>query len=463
MSHSDSPTAAESSQIRQLDDLESLDKLCQAQARVLLSIVHRLIPACGKFTPIYEEVASSLAATGADIIYAQIDCGGVLGLGERFGYRSFPSLYLCQGPHNFKKYYGPLRKDDILGFLARQDMPTITHIDSTAVLAGLRKAHNVVVVAYTSPEDRHTREIFAAAAESLHDDFVFCIFDDGVDVAPREENNTIPSVVVYKNSAERKSVLINPLDSTAIQDFVNDSARPLIMELLPELHQNLLQEMHVSTEWLPMARKYQGLIQLLLAKVDVFPDLADKMHVKQDQWPAFAIRHPSQNYAYPLSDRQDPQSSLGPGEVGSFIETFLAGQLRPTIKSQPIPVAQEGPVVEVVGLSYDDVVLDPKKDLLVEFYTPWCGPCKALLPRYQKLAFLYTSDEKSRDLVTIAKLEYEGNDVPDTDIRGFPWFKLYPAGKKESPVTYKGEFQVAGWAEFIAKEGTHGVHLTISH
>lgn len=193
--------------------------------------------------------------------------------------------------------------------------------------------------------------------------------------------------------------------------------------------------------------------------VDDFPDLAEKMHLDSTQLPAFAIHEPSRNHKYPLNHRDDPQDRLRSEEVEVFVESFLTSKLKPSVKSQPIPSVQAGPVVEVVGLNYDDVVLDPNKDILVEFYTPWCAPCKALLPEYEQLASLYASDDKARDLVTITKLDYEANDVPDSDIRGFPWFKLYPAGRKESPVTYAGEYRVAAWARFISEKGAHGVDL----
>lgn len=371
-------------------------------------------------------------------------------------------------------------------------MPAITNIESSASLHELRRTHYTVVVSYLDPEDRAARERFAASAEHMKDDFVFCISND--QSAAAQEKASMPSVVVYKNVAEERSVLRNPHSAEAITDFVKAAAQPLIMELLPELHEKMLQvcfltifpcnpsfqdadiskqslplgyifvsspsqQQQASLDFLSIARKYRGRVQMHSVDVNDFPDLAEMMHLESSQWPAFAIHELSRNHKYPLKHCDDSQSGLGFEEVDLFVESFLAGKLKPTIKSQPVPSVQAGPVVEVVGLSYDNVVLDPNKDVLIEFYTQWCVPCKTLLPAYEQLASLYASDDKARDLVTIAKLDYEANDVPDRDIRGFPWFKLYPGGRKESPVTYAGERLVAAWARFIAEKGAHGVDL----
>lgn len=40
----------------------------------------------------------------------------------------------------------------------------------------------------------------------------------------------------------------------------------------------------------------------------------------------------------------------------------------------------------VVAKTFDEIVNDPTKDVLIEFYAPWCGHCKALAPKYDELA-----------------------------------------------------------------------------
>ena len=40
----------------------------------------------------------------------------------------------------------------------------------------------------------------------------------------------------------------------------------------------------------------------------------------------------------------------------------------------------------VVGTTFDKIVKDPTRDVLIEFYAPWCGHCKQLEPKYEQLA-----------------------------------------------------------------------------
>lgn len=45
----------------------------------------------------------------------------------------------------------------------------------------------------------------------------------------------------------------------------------------------------------------------------------------------------------------------------------------------------------MVAQNFDSIVNDNSKDVLIEFYAPWCGHCKNLEPKYKELG------EKVRD------------------------------------------------------------------
>jgi protein disulfide-isomerase A1 len=206
----------------------------------------------------------------------------------------------------------------------------------------------------------------------------------------------------------------------------------------------------------PLAKKYKDRILFGTVDVKIFDSLADDLHLEPDKWPAFAIREPVKGQRFPLNHCQQLSEQV----LDTFVKDFIDGKLKPTIKSEPIPGTQEGPVIVIVGHTYDDLIINNDKDVLVDYYTQSCVPCKAMAPIYEKLANLYASNSTSSDRVTIAKIDAEANDVPG-DIRGFPTFKLFPAGSKESPVLYDGPWTVEDFANFVRDNGKHKIDVLL--
>ncbi|GFY90519.1 thioredoxin family protein [Actinidia rufa] len=102
----------------------------------------------------------------------------------------------------------------------------------------------------------------------------------------------------------------------------------------------------------------------------------------------------------------------------------------------------------VVVLTPDnfELVLDKTKDVLVEFYAPWCGHCKSLAPTYEKVASAF----KLEDDVIIASVDAaKHKDLGEKyGVSGFPTLKFFPKGNKAGE-DYNGGRDLDDFVTFI--------------
>ena len=119
--------------------------------------------------------------------------------------------------------------------------------------------------------------------------------------------------------------------------------------------------------------------------------------------------------------------------------------MRPVLRSQRKPKGK-GLVKVVVGSTFDEVVYDQTKDVLIEFYAPWCGHCKNLEPKYKELAKRF----KKYENLVIAKFDATANDAPpEFEFKGFPTIFFVPAGEIQNILTYEGGRNVEDFSSFL--------------
>lgn len=130
----------------------------------------------------------------------------------------------------------------IISYLERfSRFPGITRVDA-ATVEGFGSSSEVVVIAYISSEDAASTARFEALAKTLHPEVVFGMIDDA-DLA-RAENVTAPMVVVHNNSTDERCVLPLTADGEDMKASIRRAALPLVVELYPEIHDDLLDVSH---------------------------------------------------------------------------------------------------------------------------------------------------------------------------------------------------------------------------
>lgn len=146
------------------------------------------------------------------------------------------------------------------------------------------------------------------------------------------------------------------------------------------------------------------------------------------------------------------------------IKWFSKGSLEPkdytggrTVESLVEFVNQEAgthvkisaPVSDVVVLTpenFDSIALDESKDVLVEFYAPWCGHCKSLAPVYDQVATAFKGEKE----VVIAKVDADSHKGlgEKYGVSGYPTLKFFPKGNKAGE-DYDGGRDLDDFVAFI--------------
>jgi protein disulfide-isomerase A1 len=350
--------------------------------------------------------------------------------------------------------------------MIKQSLPAVSILAKES-LDEFKTADKVVVVAFLDSADKSSNETFTAIAEKGRNDFLFGAVHDAA--VAEAEGVTVPGVVVYKKFDEGKDVFDGGFTTAEIESFVKAAAIPLVGEVGPDTYQGYMaagiplayifsetaeERAELGEELKPLAQEYKGVINFATIDAKSFGAHAGNLNLDAGVFPAFAIQETVKNQKFPF----DQEKKITLKSISAFVKSFVDGEIEPSIKSEPIPETQDSPVIVVVAHSYKDIVFDDEKDVLLEFYAPWCGHCKSLAPKYEELASLYANNADFANKVVIAKVDATANDVPD-EIAGFPTIKLFPAGAKDAPITYSGSRTVEDLAAFIAENGKYKAKL----
>jgi len=82
-------------------------------------------------------------------------------------------------------------------------------------------------------------------------------------------------------------------------------------------------------------------------------------------------------------------------------------------------------VLHVTDGSFEEKILKAGKPALVDFWAPWCGPCKALGPAVEEVAAAY------QGRVIVSKLNIDDNPLTagKYGVRSIPTLLLFKEGK----------------------------------
>ena len=464
-----------------------------ASFRIPPSLDNSYAPWCGHckaLAPEYEKAATALASHKPRVSLVKVDATVEEDLAEKYGVRGFPSLkWFRDGEPS--DYTGGRTEKKIVEWVKRKTgAPSVSLGESRDLVEEFVEGHEVAVVAFLGDEHGEERKLFDLAAyhSQGEDDksIPFAVAPAklagafGVDA---EGNNppAAPTVLLFKKFDEGKARYAGrggdprrDWDVESIRSFVKSHSLPLVIsfteEMAPQVfsgdrHTHFLafceadDEPEIVETLSQAAKAYRGdMLFVTIGKENA--RIRDFFSVTKDDYPTARIivmnSETLRKYRFPAA-KKDIDSPTAPSlsnlaDVSSFIQSFKAGELSPDLRSEDPPEPNDGPVTVVVGKTFDDIVLNPEQDVLVEFYAPWCGHCKRLAPVWEELGVTM----KDIPSVKIAKMDATANEHELVDISGFPTIILWPAKVGgataiggNAGIEYDGPREMTGFVEFL--------------
>eukprot|EP01120_Amphizonella_sp_Union-15-10_P013097 TRINITY_DN6028_c0_g2_i1.p1 TRINITY_DN6028_c0_g2~~TRINITY_DN6028_c0_g2_i1.p1 ORF type:complete len:485 (-),score=112.50 TRINITY_DN6028_c0_g2_i1:28-1482(-) len=410
---------------------------------------------CKRLEPEYESAATALK--DEKVVLAKVDATVEGELASQHGIQGYPTLkWFINGEE--AAYTGPRDARGIENWILKRIGPPARTIDSEEALTTFNEKPGFKVLAVVEEGSVDAKNFLSASLFPDVDEFEFYIIYDSALVPSVQPQVTKNAFILY--SADKAAIASTDLTSNqTIVDFINQNGYPLVNEFgqavftraqktkKPIVVGFIMPDEHLESN--------TGIIRQLAVQFSnkaVFVIASSEQDLKYAaNWGASGTVYPTMVFVdlrlpspKPIAFYEDVVLSVESG--AEFIEGSLAGTVAGFIKSEPVPESNDGPVKVVVGKSFNDIVYDAEKDVLVEFYAPWCGHCQKLVPIYEQLGAKF----KSFPNVVISKIDATANSFPrELNIRGFPTLLFFKSNDKKNPIHYEGERTLDDLTQFI--------------
>ncbi|KAJ4700700.1 Protein disulfide-isomerase [Melia azedarach] len=418
---------------------------------------------CKQLAPEYEKAASILSSHDPPVVLAKVDANEEANkdLATEYEIRGFPTVKIFRnGGKNIQDYKGPREADGIVDYLKKQSGPASTEIKSAEDAASFIDEKKVVIVGVFPKFSGEEYDNYTALAEKLRSDYDFG-HTQNAKLLPRGESSVTGPVVRLFKPFDELFVDFKDFNVDALEKFVEESSipvvtvfnndasnHPFVVKFFSNNNAKAMLFMNfgstqesIQSKYREVAEQYKSEgISFLMGDLEASQGAFQFFGLKDSQVPLIIIQ---------TSDGQKYlKSNVEADQIAPWFKEYNEGKVPAFRKSEPIPEVNNEPVKVVVADSIQDVVFNSGKNVMIEFYAPWCGHCKKLAPILEEVAVSYQSNPD----VVIAKFDATANDLPaggDFDVQGYPTLYFRSASGKIVP--YDGNRTKEDIIEFIEK------------
>ncbi|EEA05799.1 disulfide isomerase protein, putative [Cryptosporidium muris RN66] len=411
-------------------------------------------PWCGHCTALEPEFKATCAEMATSI--PKVRCGSVdatenMELAQQFGVSGYPTIKLFNGTENIQNFSGARSKENFLRWISKLTGPAIQIVDSMSEATEIASSSSSAFIGHLSSKDSTTFTNFEVVAASHREhSYPFIVVlgssEEQLHILHKDEETVvIPMPKTLEKLESKISVMNVPLFAAISADnYSLYMSRPGFTAWFCGTTEDFNKYASVIRK---VASHFREEYAFVFLDTDQFGSHATQ-HLLIEEFPGLVVQSvavPAIRYLYGglKFDSEEP--------LMEFMNSVASGKHEMSIKSEPVPSEQTGPVTVVVGHTFEEIVFQKDKDVLIEIYAQWCGHCKNLEPIYNQLA----EEMKDNENIVIAKINGPANDIPFEGFspRAFPTILFVRAGTRTA-IPYDGKRTVEAFKEFITEHAT---------
>lgn len=433
--------------VLKLDDINFMDAL-ETYDRVLVNFSEPSCGHCKKLDLEYKKAAQKLKAQGSSVQLGIYEVVSDTHAATAYDIKAYPTLQFFVDKKPVSQTSASTA-EEIVAWVNHKSLPALKVINSLSALQDHIKANTFTFVTFASIDSKERVLVEKAAKEVEGVSFALCTdltasahYNLKADKPKAFVKGTSVHEFTGEASVAEIARFIKKYRLAMVPEFSIDLAELIFEDQIPTLVVFNMGE--VSSNFKADLESISNSFDLIISSADMSKSfnrrLAEYLGVQSIQRTFAMILQGEHKYLL--------AKSITVESLSGFVESWQKGTLSEYTKTQDEPSNEvEKGVRVLVSSTFDEVVDDPSKDVLVLYCVPWCPHCHDLLAIYQELAEFF-ADSRS---VVIAKIDASSNDVKG--VTAYPTIKLHTKDNKDG-VVFEGSLKYDDLVEFVRSAGS---------